>query len=326
METTNNPSIVSCEHKKQPSFREHDVQDTSSSVDNQAEEGSQLHTDELNEPSTLCLLDKRNDEAILLSDVGETRTHNSLVINDKGNVLSEILASLSTRSPATLLKKKLLVLDLNGLLVDIVSSPPKNYKPDIRIRRQSIFRRPFCLDFLNFCFERFEVAIWSSRMKKNVDDIIDRLIGDMKHKLMFCWDLSHCTMTKFNTLENKHKKLVFKELRRIWEKHDPELPWEKRFYNESNTLLLDDSPYKALLNPAYTAIFPYPYQCQDSKDNALGDRGDLRVYLEGLAEADDVQKFIEQYPFGQKPITERSACWGFYLQVTSTLSPFSSMS
>lgn len=29
----------------------------------------------------------------------------------------------------------------------------------------SVFRRPFCLDFLNFCFERFEVAIWSSRMK-----------------------------------------------------------------------------------------------------------------------------------------------------------------
>lgn len=66
---------------------------------------------------------------------------------------------------------------------------------------------------------------------------------------MFLQDQTHCTMTKFNTLENKHKKLVFKELRRIWEKHDPELPWEKRFYNESNTLLLDDSPYKALLNP-----------------------------------------------------------------------------
>lgn len=65
----------------------------------------------------------------------------------------------------------------------------------------------------------------------------------------FFQDLSHCTATKFKTLKDKHKPIVFKELRKIWEKHDPNLPWEKGYYNESNTLLLDDSPYKALLNP-----------------------------------------------------------------------------
>lgn len=66
----------------------------------------------------------------------------------------------------------------------------------------------------------------------------------------FTWqDLSYCTETSFKTLENKHKPLVFKDLRKIWEKHNPNLPWEKGYYNESNTLLLDDSPYKALLNP-----------------------------------------------------------------------------
>jgi len=62
-------------------------------------------------------------------------------------------------------------------------------------------------------------------------------------------DLSHCTETHFKTLENKHKKVVFKDLRKLWDKLDPNLPWEKGYYNESNTLLLDDSPYKALLNP-----------------------------------------------------------------------------
>ncbi|XP_058009402.1 uncharacterized protein LOC110657698 [Hevea brasiliensis] len=323
MEAINNPSIVSLEFKKLPSLRnqkKHDVQDISDSTHKKVEEGSLPHIDDLNNFSTLCLLDKGDDEAILLSNVGETNKHISLVISDKENVLSESLASLSIRPPACHLKKKLLVLDLNGLLVDIVSSPPKGFKADIRIRRQAIFARPFCLDFLNFCFERFEVGIWSSRMKKNMDNIVDYLMGDMKRKLMFCWDVSHCTMTRYNTLENKHKPLVFKELRRIWEKHDPELPWEKGFYDESNTLLIDDSPYKALLNPVHTAIFPYSYQCQDRKDNALGDGGDLRVYLEGLAEADNVQKFVEQHPFGKKPITERSASWGFYLNVMSTSS------
>lgn len=73
-------------------------------------------------------------------------------------------------------------------------------------------------------------------------------------------DLSHCTATGFRTLENRHKTLVFKELRRIWEKQDPNLPWEKGAYNESNTLLLDDSPYKALLNPVSSIlIYLFPY-------------------------------------------------------------------
>lgn len=62
-------------------------------------------------------------------------------------------------------------------------------------------------------------------------------------------DISQSTQTGFKTLENMHKPLVMKELKKIWEKDDPNFPWEKGYYNESNTLLLDDSPYKALLNP-----------------------------------------------------------------------------
>ena len=66
--------------------------------------------------------------------------------------------------------------------------------------------------------------------------------------------MSHCTETAFKTLENKRKPLVFKDLRKIW--YDPNLPWEKGYYNESNTLLLDDSPYKALLNPVNQITLP----------------------------------------------------------------------
>lgn len=62
-------------------------------------------------------------------------------------------------------------------------------------------------------------------------------------------DQSHCTVTKFATIENRNKPLVLKELRKLWDKLEPNLPWEKGVYNDSNTLLLDDSPYKALRNP-----------------------------------------------------------------------------
>jgi len=60
---------------------------------------------------------------------------------------------------------------------------------------------------------------------------------------------SHCTTTRFTTVENIYKPLVFKELRKLWDKEEPDLPWEKGEFNESNTLLIDDSPYKALMNP-----------------------------------------------------------------------------
>lgn len=72
----------------------------------------------------------------------------------------------------------------------------------------------------------------------------------------FLQDMSHSTHTGYKTLENVQKPLVMKQLKKIWEKDDPNLPREKGYYNESNTLLLDDSPYKALLNPvSFSLVF-----------------------------------------------------------------------
>ncbi|XP_043704177.1 uncharacterized protein LOC122654245 isoform X2 [Telopea speciosissima] len=237
-------------------------------------------------------------------------------INKEAYVL-EKLPSLPGRSPHCS-RRKLLILDLNGLLVDIVPFIPNGYTPDKKIAYKSLFKRPFYDDFLKFCFERFEVGVWSSRNKRNVDSVIDFLMEDMKHKLLFCWDQSHCTETGFNTIENKQKPLVLKELKKLWDKHDPNLPWEKGVYNESNTLLVDDSPYKALCNPPHTAIFPYPFTYLDRKDNSLGPGGDLRVYLEGLAMAEEIKKYLEEHPFGQRAITSKNPSWDFYLRVIGT--------
>ncbi|OVA01145.1 NLI interacting factor [Macleaya cordata] len=198
-------------------------------------------------------------------------------------------------------RRKLLVLDLNGLLVDI--------------GKRSFFKRPFCDDFLQFCFEKFNVGVWSSRTKENVNRVVDFVMGDLKQNLLFCWDMSHCTETGFRTIENRYKPLVLKELKKLWDKHEHSLPWEKGNYNESNTLLLDDSPYKALCNPLHTAIFPVSFTREDKEDNSLGPGGDLWVYLEGLVVAENVQKYVEQHPFGQSAITKMHPSWHFYRRV-----------
>ncbi|KAL6973466.1 hypothetical protein U1Q18_027651 [Sarracenia purpurea var. burkii] len=141
----------------------------------------------------------------------------------------------------------------------------------------------------------------------------------------FLQDQSHCTDTGFNTVENRDKPMLLKELKKLWEKHEPDLPWEKGEFNASNTLLLDDSPYKALRNPMHTAIFPHSYRYKNAKDNSLGLGGDLRVYLEGLASADNVQMYIELNPFGQRPIRRTNLSWAFYLKVIGTTSSSSQL-
>jgi len=48
--------------------------------------------------------------------------------------------------------------------------------------------------------------------------------------------------------------------------------------------------------------------------------GDLRQYLDGLATAENMQKYVEQHPFGQERIAETSESWDFYLNVINSLS------
>ncbi|WVZ13769.1 hypothetical protein V8G54_011335 [Vigna mungo] len=133
-------------------------------------------------------------------------------------------------------------------------------------------------------------------------------------------DVSYCTETHFKTLENKYKNVVFKDLRKLWDKYDPNLPWNKGDYNESNTLLLDDSPYKALLNPPNTSIFPHTFCYHDENDSSLAEGGELRVFLEGLRKAEDMRNYVKEHSIGQEAISETSDSWNFYSQVIESLS------
>ncbi|KAG5035346.1 hypothetical protein JHK87_010256 [Glycine soja] len=223
-------------------------------------------------------------------------------------------------------KNKLLILDLNGLLADFVSisdTPFRIYRrepePDFVLRGKKgdmvkylYTRGPIVTIFYSFALTHF---MWES----NVNEAIKFLMGKSASKLLFCWNQSHCTETKFTTVENIEKPLVLKEITKLWEKEEPDLPWEKGEFNESNTLLLDDSPYKALMNPRHSAIFPYSYRYYHTRDSELGPGGDLRVYLKGLAKAENVQNYVSENPFGQRPIREANPSWVYYRRVIESL-------
>ena len=54
-------------------------------------------------------------------------------------------------------------------------------------------------------------------------------------------------MTQTRLRENPDKTVMFKDLKRVW--------GEYKSYNSSNTILVDDSPYKSFLN---SVSAPYP--------------------------------------------------------------------
>ncbi|EXC04470.1 hypothetical protein L484_019068 [Morus notabilis] len=230
-------------------------------------------------------IEKTREEAPLSSNNGEVEdvVHLDAVVTE-GNI-PQMPNTLPERSLVVCSKKKLLILDVNGILVEFVSQVPRI----------------------------------------NVDKVVNFLFNQTRHKLLFCWDQSHCTPTGLNTIENKSKPLVLKELRKVWEKVEPDLPFEKGEYDETNTLLLDDSPYKALRNPANIAVFPFPYKFNNRQDNSLGPGGDLRTYLEGLSEADNVKEYVEQNPFGQGAITKSHKQWSFYCQIVGAGEPVSKL-
>ncbi|KAL2509249.1 Haloacid dehalogenase-like hydrolase (HAD) superfamily protein [Forsythia ovata] len=217
-------------------------------------------------------------------------------------------------------KKKLLVLCLGGLLAHRVHVREKQtvrgLKPDVTYGKFLVFKRPFCTEFMKFCFDRFEVGLWSSARDHNIDAVLSCITGiGMKNKLAFVWGQDECTESGFYCLRKKEKPLFLKNLKDLWEKKYRSLPWEKGQYSSSNTLLIDDEPHTCLLNPPDTAIFPQPYKKHESKDTFLGPNGELRGFLEGLADADDVPTYVKEHRIGQPAITPSHPDWNEYVKI-----------
>ncbi|KAJ8420961.1 hypothetical protein Cgig2_012931 [Carnegiea gigantea] len=147
-------------------------------------------------------------------------------------------------------KKLLLILSLNGFLIHRAhradsAKIPRNRRPDgVYDGTRYVYRRPFLEQFIQFCLERFEAALWSSALERNIDVVLGCFFTRLKKRFLFIWDQNKCSDYGFKTRENKKKPLFFKELNKIWSSSTI----GPRFF-ESNILLIVDEPYKALLNP-----------------------------------------------------------------------------
>ncbi|XP_010553348.1 PREDICTED: uncharacterized protein LOC104823469 isoform X3 [Tarenaya hassleriana] len=269
--------------------------------------------------------------------------------------LSSVLEKLSLGSEKTAVKKKkkLLVLSLGGLLVHRAheASMPKSLmgrSPDATYGFHYVYKRPFCEEFMRFCLDRFEVGIWSSAIERNVDAVLNAVMKGLKGKLLFVMvrscsfltfdslymvllarvgstttshaymqDQKDCINSGFMSLEKKTKPLFFKDLSRVFRKVNSRAG--KPVYSCVNTLMIDDTPYKAFLNPGNCGIFPVAFDPGNDEDDLLDPEGELCSYLDELADASDVQDYVRNHPFGQPEIGPTHPHWRFYTRVAAAV-------
>ncbi|KAL3690781.1 hypothetical protein R1sor_004432 [Riccia sorocarpa] len=122
--------------------------------------------------------------------------------------------------------------------------------------------------------------------------LVDFTFGPLKSKLAFIWTNSQCTDTGL-THPEKDKPLVRKEVSKLWSGQHG-LPWGKDVFGPSNTILIDDDPRKFVENPPNTGIVLKNFKVTNPEDDQLVK---LQGYLELLAEAEDVQKYMELKPY-----------------------------
>lgn len=164
-------------------------------------------------------------------------------------------------------RRPLLILDMNNVLVCRAFVPtqaeeqpetvPYNvYATTLGGGRFHTWKRPNLDAFIQRCFAKYTVAVWTSAQRENANDLVDFVFGEDRKKLLFVWDQSHC-----EAVEGSKKPLFKKQLARVWASYTQ--------YNETNTYIVDDSADKVRDNPPRTWIRINPWTVTNQNDEEL---------------------------------------------------------
>ncbi|KAF9220659.1 hypothetical protein BS17DRAFT_713875 [Gyrodon lividus] len=156
--------------------------------------------------------------------------------------------------------RKLLVLDLNGtLLIRSQHSTARSHTPS-GPKLRAVQPRPYMRSFREYLFAPetkawLDTMVWSSAQPHSVEDMVNNVFGSYKSDLRAVWTRRSLGLS---VEEYNRKTLTTKDLAKPWKL----LPLGSQMIHSAlTTLLLDDSPHKALLQP-------YNHVCIPEYDNA----------------------------------------------------------
>lgn len=199
-------------------------------------------------------------------------------------------------------KRLLVILDLNGTLV----LKPEFRKPDdIRVR-------PGAPKLLDYLFAHHQVMVYTSGQPHNAEKIARRLFSvEQYDRLASIWARDKLDLTP---AQYKDKVQVYKKLDKIW--NTPEIqasffPAGRGRWDQTNTILVDDSHLKALQEPHNLLQIPefkiFDPKTARLKKKALDKREEqicqsLVMKLEVLMWQNDVSRLIWRWQTGQVDI------------------------
>lgn len=192
-------------------------------------------------------------------------------------------------------KKLLVILDLNGTLF---YSSDKNYKT------RTYIKRPYFVPLLLFLYANCRVMIWSSATRQRVNSMLTGGGFTGVEKIDRVWNREHLQLCSKDLYR---KVLTLKDLEFVWSAIEAERTeakpeqlleggkYEFR-YDQTNTVLIDDSSHKTQLQPHNCMIVPdfdsTRVQCGDDQEL-------LKVihYLSDLLYQDNVSAYMRTSPF-----------------------------
>ncbi|XP_030953323.1 uncharacterized protein LOC115976278 isoform X4 [Quercus lobata] len=150
LETTKNPVEVNMVIKKRKKRKRNKKKEPNTlhnggQAQKLGEDSCPTSTNDMHIMSNLSLSDEKNGEEKFFAPAGDKIEQVCVAVADEGDKNSEISHISLLRAPVGHLRKKLLILDINGVLADIVLPAPKNCKPDFkfagRARENDVYSR-----------------------------------------------------------------------------------------------------------------------------------------------------------------------------------------
>lgn len=169
---------------------------------------------------------------------------------------------------------RLLLLDINGVLCckykkDNDLSERLSHSDLLELKSYSVMLRPGYREFLNFCYEHFTVAFFSSTTRQNANAILEKILTpEHKSKTLFRWFRDRTQLDPhYGIIPEIEKHDTVKKLEDVF---NCPLFNEDRKYGLGNTLLCDDSAQKTRFNESKNIVI-FPEFKGDPNDRVLSE-------------------------------------------------------
>ncbi|KAI5068561.1 hypothetical protein GOP47_0016906, partial [Adiantum capillus-veneris] len=206
--------------------------------------------------------------------------------------------------PPTCRAQKVLVLDMNGVLLRRYPNPeiPPRTKDFLY---QKAFKgcsdrgtfciiRPDVLQFLCECADIFHLCIWSNCTNRNMNITLKGFLSGMHPRI---WKeqfyQTDCVKLPFRLTDIR--ELQGGEAKPVFVKGLPELLKRRPDWRGSSILMVDDTRYKNILNSDTTMICPPTFQLDDESQDPRYVTNTLFSWLKGLNYVQDPDQYVRMH-------------------------------